>query len=125
MHEEEGNWPKTCHREHVQSLKDKLREYALDPFGVGPSREIYPGNEFDPLIVNGILNAGDLGNSMCEEFVEKRQVAETIGFFHQIKKVMLHTVMQKKMKTNIPVSVLKEDRKVFHVLLGKERCRPE
>ena len=92
----------------------------MDPFGVGPSREIYAGNEFDPLIVNMILNACDLGNSRCKEFLEKRLVAGTICFFHQVKKVMLHTVLKNKMKANKAVSVLKEHRQAFHFLPGKD-----
>ena len=49
-------------KEKEQKLITK-NMFSLDPFRVGPAREICSGKEIDSIIVNGILNAGDLGNS--------------------------------------------------------------
>ena len=59
------------------------------------------------------------GIERYKEYVNNRLVDGKESFFSPIKKLKLHTGIQKPKKTPKAVSILKEDRQAFGILVGK------
>ena len=49
--------------QHVKTLKDQLKKYNTDPFGDGPAKQLTRGKLIDAKIIQGLLDAENLGNS--------------------------------------------------------------
>ena len=73
----------------------------------------------DARIICDVLNAPATGNERYKEYVKSRLVDGKESFFSPIKKLKLHTGIQKPKKTPKAVSILKEDRQAFGILVGK------
>lgn len=119
VHKETTVGAKRLHDAHVQALVAKLANYGTDPFK-GEARDISTGKEIDGAIFDDISKAADLGNSKFKEFVQTRLVRHEVDFFSPIKKNNLQTGLKKKKPKSKEVSILKEDRQAFGLLLGKE-----
>ena len=118
-HKELTDSGKSNHAKNVNSLKEKLRSYKIDPFSDGPAKVVCTGAEVDARIICDVLNAPATGNERYKEYVKNRLFDGKESFFSPIKKLKLHTGIQKPKKTPKAVSILKEDRQAFGILVGK------
>ncbi len=97
----------------------KLHSYHVNPFEDGHARTITTGVEIDSNVVNGLIEAADIGNKRYTEFVKERLVSGNQSIFDAIKKQKLLTGMEKKKKVAKAISILKEDRQAFGLLIAK------
>ena len=118
-HKELTHAAKRLHINHVQSLKEKLKGYQIDPFANAPACHITTGYEIDHKIIEGLLSAPKLGDEKYKKFVEERLVKGTVDYYKPIKKVSLATGLKKKSKVPKAVTVLKQDRQAFGTLLSR------
>ena len=111
---------KKLHQKHVESLKSKLKDYNIDPFGNSPTIHMSSGEEIEKSIIDGLLNASEIGDEKYLSFVQERLVkGSTKSIFDPIKKSNIKTNIEKKRKTNKVISVLKEDKQAFGIIAGK------
>ena len=109
------------HESYVKTLKQQLRIYGCDPFpGVVNARDITTGEELPKDIIENLLNADSIGNKKYLNFVTGRLVKGTKRFFEAITKLKIALVIKSKKKTTKAISVIKEDRQAFGVILGDE-----
>ena len=118
-HKELTDSGKSNHNKNVNSLKEKLRSYKADPFSDGPAKVICTGTEVDAKFIDDVLNAPSIGNERFKEFMKNRLVDGKESFFSPIKKLKLQTGIEKPKKTPKAVSILKEDRQAFGLLVSK------
>ena len=107
------------HNSNVDNLKLKLHSYQANPFEEGHARAITTGAEIDSKVVNGLIEAADIGNKRYAEFIKERLVSGKQSIFDPIKKQKLLTGMEKKKKVAKALSILKEDRQAFGLLVAK------
>ena len=119
VHKELTPGNKRLHNSHVTSLKNKLAEYNVNPFGNGPARSLSTGCEVDVRVINDLLDAEQRGNAQYTKFVKERLVEGKQTIFDTITKVKLKTGNEKKKIVPKAVSVLKEDRQAFGLLIAK------
>jgi len=86
LHKEMTPKNKKLHKSHVQALIQKLLDYNVDPFKLGPVINIATGKEIDAVIVDGLLEAENMGNVKFKEFVNDILVTGKMSFFDYIKK---------------------------------------
>ena len=88
-------------------------------FSDGPARSITSGEKIDENIVNELLGADRTGEQCYNEFVTQRLVTGVKSFFDPIKRNKLRTGLTKEKIQNKQISVLKEDRQAFGILISK------
>ena len=118
-HKEVTDSGKSNHSKNVNSLKEKLRSDKTDPFSDGQAKVICLGTEVDAKVIGDVLNAPATGNERFKEFMKNRLVDGKESLFSPIKKLKLRTGIEKPKKTPKAVSILKEDRQAFGLLVGK------
>ena len=119
FHKELTPGARRLHFSHVQSLKAKLKAYGTDPFAAGQARNITTGEEIDHKVIEGLLNAPKLGDTLYKNFIQQRLVTGKVDFYSPIKKAMVDTGLKKKAKQPRTVTVLKQDRQAFGTLPSK------
>ena len=72
----------------------------------------------DTNIIQGLLDAKEIGNSKYLEFVADRLVKGTNKFFNPIKKINLDTDIKRKPRTN-KASAIKEGIQAFGIVLSE------
>ena len=72
----------------------------------------------DTNIIQGLLDAKEIGNSKYLEFVADRLVKGTKKFFNPIKKINLDTDIKRKPRTN-KASAIKEGIQAFGIVLSE------
>ena len=107
------------HSNHVNSLKDQLAKYGVDPFDNCPPRCLSTGVEIDEAVVRDMLDAPAIGNALFKKFVHERLESNKTGYFDPIKKVKLNNGVEKKKPIPKAVTLLKEDRQAFGLIIGK------
>ena len=119
-HKELTRGGKRNHADHVKNLKNQLRNYGIDPFDRSPPKCLPTGVEIDKTVVEDMLNAATIGNTLFKTFVNERLQSNVKGFFEPIKKVKLNNGLEKKKKaTSKEVSLVKEDRQAFGIIVAK------
>ena len=124
-HKEITDRGKKLHQEHVKSLKKILVGYGTDPFSSDPPKCISTGSEIPDDIVADMIRAPQLGESQYKDFVLKRLVSNTIGFFTPIKKNKLKTGIEKTKNTPKTTTVLKEDCQAYGIIIAKSISKEE
>ena len=119
VHKELTDSGKKRHKRNVDSLKLKLHSYQVNPFEEGHARTMTTGAEIDCNVVKGLIDATDRGNHRYTEFIEECLVSGNKSIFDPIKKETLLTGMEKKKKVAKALSLLKEDRQAFGLLVAK------
>ena len=119
IHKELSPGSKKRHTQHVTNLKNTLKTYNVDMFSDGPARSITSGEKIDENIVNELLGADRTGEQCYNEFVTQRLVTGVKSFFDPIKRNKLRTGLTKEKIQNKQISVLKEDRQAFGILISK------
>ena len=119
FHKELTPGARRLHFSHVQSLKAKLKAYGTDPFAAGQARNITTGERIDFKVIEGLLNAPKLGDTLYKDFIQQRLVTGEVDFYRPIKKAIVDTGLKKKAKPPKTVTVLKQDRQAFGTLLSK------
>ena len=77
------------------------------------------GEEIDLAVVYDMLHADAKRNEKYLQFSSERLVNGTKGFFDPIKKLKLKTGIEKRKKTPRAMSLLKEDRQAFGLIIAK------
>ena len=124
-HKEITDRGKKLHQEHVKSLKKILVGYGTDPFSSDPPKCISTGSEIPDDIVADMIRAPQLGESQYKDFVLKRLVSNTIGFFTPIKKNKSKTGIEKRKNTPKATTVLKEDCQAYGIIIAKSISKEE
>ena len=106
------------HFDHVKALKQQLRKYGINPFASGHAKDITTGEEIPSDLINGLIHADVFGDDIYKTFVQERLVDGTKSFFDPIKKVRLPTGLKTKKAKPKSLSVVKEDRQAFGLILG-------
>ena len=126
-HKEASIGARKQHESTIAGLVVQLEKYC-NPFLVGPARHLKTGVEIDHDIVNGLLMSGDAGEKQFREFADFRLKAtgdERVNFFDSIVKLKIKTGLEKVQKPPKAVSILKEDRQAFGVLVEKQLLQKE
>ena len=118
-HKELTDSGRNKHCKNVMALKQKLKEYKLDPFSEDAAKVICTGMAVDTKVIADVLDSPKIGNEKYKAFVQSRLVEGKESIFLPIKKLKLNTGLKVQKKTCSAVSVLKEDRQAFGVLVGK------
>ena len=100
-------------------MKEKLRDYNIDPFADGPARCLTTGQELDATMIDGSIQVGNNGEGRFNEFVKDRLVKGNLSIFHIITKVKLVIGKDSKKLVSKTISILKEDRQAFRLLIAK------
>lgn len=98
VHKETTKCEMTRHKKHVQALKDQLKKYEVDPFSNDEAKDLTTGKEIDKKIINGLLNAENIGKAKYKEFVQERLVEGNKSIFDPITKVNIDIGIKKKKK---------------------------
>ena len=61
-HKENTLNSKKIHQKQIESLKLKLKDYKIDPFGNSPTIHISSGQEIDTSILQWLLKGSELDN---------------------------------------------------------------
>ena len=75
------------HVSNVKALKQQLRIYGYDPFAKINARDITTREKLPKDIIKNLLNADSIVNEKDLNFVTKRLVNGTKGFFEPIVKL--------------------------------------
>ena len=118
-HKELTPGSKKKHMEHVKNLRAKLKSYGLNQFAESAPKCITTGEEIDLAVVYDMLHADAKGNEKHLQFSSEHLVNGTKGFFDPIKKLKLQTGVEKGKKTPRAMSLLKEDRQAFGLIIAK------
>ena len=110
---------KQLHHEHIRCLKEKLRDYNMDPLADGPARCLTNGRELDVAMIDGLIQAGNNGERRFNEFVKERLVEGNLSIFDTITKVKLDIGKDSMKLVSKTISILKEDRQAFGLLITK------
>ena len=108
VHKELTTGAKLTFESHVKSLKNELETYSVDPFLHGPARHWISGVEIDSRLIEGILNAKEVGNGQFVAFCEERLKEGSKNIYDPIKK--------NKIYTGLPNTKKKEKKKEICVL---------
>ena len=108
LHKELTPAAKRLHRSHVQSLKEKLRGYSINPFADVPARHIVTGNELDQKLIEGLLSAPEIGDERYKLFVEERLVGGRVYFYKPIRKLFLAASLEKRRQAQKTITLLKQ-----------------
>ena len=119
IHKELSEGGKQNHVNHVDSLKNQLAKYGVDPFDKCPPKCLSTGVQIDEIVVRDMLNAPSIGNELFKTFVEERLQRSGKGFFDPIKRVKLRNGIEKKKVIPKAVTLLKEDRQAFGLVVAK------
>ena len=97
QHKELTPGNKKLHSDHVRSLKTKLLEYNVDPFASEPATCLPTGEEIDPDITRGLVDAERIGHEKYRDFVEGRLVVGSkFSIFDRIKLTKIEDRKRKK-----------------------------
>ena len=108
------------HKDHVDALKDQLRQYGFDPFSDNAPRNFSTGQELDESVVCDMINAESIGDIKFLDFVESRLIRGNKDFFVAIPKTKLSTgVIKKKTTPKAFLTLMKEDRQAFGLIISK------
>ena len=107
------------HTEHVNKLKTKLKSYGLNQFAETAPKSITIGEGIDNEVIDDMLNADAKGNEKYLEFVWDHLVDGSKCYFSPIEKVKLRIGIVKEKKTLQAVSIIKEDRQAFGMIIAK------
>eukprot|EP00112_Aurelia_sp_Birch-Aquarium-sp1_P023401 Seg6964.2 transcript_id=Seg6964.2/GoldUCD/mRNA.D3Y31 product="hypothetical protein" protein_id=Seg6964.2/GoldUCD/D3Y31 len=118
-HKELSHGARQNHSNHVNSLKSQLAKYGVDPFDNCPPKYLSTGVEIDKFVVRDMLNAPAIGNALFKTFVHERLESNKIGLFDPIKRVKLSNGVEKKKAVPKAVTLLKEDRQAFGLIIAK------
>lgn len=118
-HKELSHGARQNHSNHVNSLKSQLAKYGVDPFDNCPPKYLSTGVEIDKSVVRDMLNAPAIGNALFKTFVHERLESNKIGLFDPIKRVKLSNGVEKKKAVPKAVTLLKEDRQAFGLIIAK------
>ena len=91
VHKELTTGAKLTFESHVKSLKNELERYSVDPFLHGPARHWISGVEIDSRLIEGILNAKEVGNGQFVAFCEERLKEGSKNIYDPIKKDKIDT----------------------------------
>ena len=108
---------KKKHDTHVKSLKETLKSYNTNPFDNEPVKVLTTGVEAEINMVNGLLEALNIGNKRFLEFVNNCFIKKTRSMFLPITKLNLESGIKKRKRKARAVEILKEDVQAF--LVGK------
>ena len=115
------------HEETIEALVSHLGKYA-NPFLNGSARHMKSGTEIDRSVVERLLASNEAGEKQYSEFVQSRlklKGPDRINFFEKISKSRIKTGLEKIKKDPKVVNILKEDRQVFGILVGKSTSPKE
>ena len=108
------------HVSNVKALKQQLRIYGCNPFAEVNTRDVTTREELPKDIIENLLNADSIGNEKYLNVVTERLVKGTNGFFEQTAKLQIVLGIKSKRKPAKVISVIKEDRQTFGIILGNE-----
>ena len=114
-HKERWETSTRRHQSHVRSLKFKLAEYGHDPFADKDASEIRTGKLIDVEVSESLLAAAEKGNTLCEEFIQKRLVSSPskVSFFSRVPKNSIIPRKTAKRTSSKSTEILKEDCQAF------------
>ena len=118
-HKELTEGGKKKHEKHVNSLKETLISYQIDPFDDGPAKVLTTGVEVDCKVIDGLIDAPNKGNEHYLKFVNDCLVTRKKSIFAPISKLSIDTGFKKKKLTKRAVEVLKEDLQAFVLIAEK------
>ena len=119
VHKEVTLYGKNIHHQHVKMLKEQLARYGVNPFSNGLPKFLPTGEEIENTVVRDMLNAAAIGNTHYEAFVKERLSGHEKFFFEPIKRIKLNTGLVRAIKTPKAISILKEDRQAFGLIIAK------
>lgn len=103
----------------MHSLQSQLVKYGVDPFDNGPPKCLSTGVEIDKAVVRDMLDAPVIGNALFKTFVNQRLESNKRGLFDPIKRVKLSNGVEKEKAIPKAVTLLKEDRQAFGLIIAK------
>lgn len=109
------------HEKMVASLLFQLVKY-FDPFLVGPAQHMKSGKEIDHDVVRGLLSSCEAREKQHKEFVDTRLQAsgeERVNLFDKIINLKIKTANEKLKKSPNVITILRENRQAFGVLVSK------
>lgn len=124
-HKEMTYKSKWTHHQHVQALKQKLRDYNAEPFQSGPVRNLVTGKEIGNDVVSGLLSAEEKGDKQYKQFVSDRFISGKKSLFDSITKNNLNTGVEKKVKRAKKVDILLEEKQAFGIIISKCKTKEE
>ena len=89
---------KRLHFEHVRSIKAKRKQYNVNIFGDGLTRNLTTGREIDREVIDSLLHTEEVGNKCFIAFVQDRLVEGKKSFFEPNCRVRLKTGSEKRKK---------------------------
>jgi hypothetical protein len=106
-------------------LKTTLESYNVNLFSDGPARAIPSGNQIDEAVIEDLLASNKVGKKCYEICVNDRLVKGEKSIFSPITRDKLRTGLSKKKVQPKAISVLKEDKQAFGVMIAKSATLEE
>ena len=95
------------HQKHLERLKSQLKDYNLDHLEANSAIYLSTSQEIDFFVLQGLLQASELGNEKYLNFVKERLVEGEKSIFEPISKADVKTSNEKKKPRKEIISVLR------------------